>query len=458
MTVVGNLKLRNASRRRGKNEFNDRSPVMAYRDLVSQSSDRFRADVEFHEKPRQVLIGVLLLLILGWFSRFNIDTEISVSHAPRAAFLGVLVIIVFYCMLQSKDGLMIRPHPMLWRALHGLALTYLLFLGVVLILPPSLGVSFIHDALFPDISGGSVQVFALQQSAAVPHLDKMECVINMSNVLRQISSIWFFAHVFGWWGKMCLLRDWSMCLQYSIAFEVMELSLVWLIPEFQECWWDSLIMDMLGANMLGLYLGTLTLKWLSCRNYEWESCNKKKPLLQHFSSVLNMFTPFSWSEYVWPNDPKSRILSSITWIGALVLEINSFIILHALLIRPTHWFNFARICLLGAQGAQSVPEWYEYVRGNTERIGHNIWLLFVIAVLELMIGYKYGRGGRSFGQTIPPIETALCLGGFAVLWLLWYSISAYRGIKGERRARNWLVFLHVISFIPLLFLTKQWVY
>jgi hypothetical protein len=46
---------------------------------------------------------------------------------------------------------------------------------------------------------------------------------------------------------------------YSISFEVVELSLMWLIPEFQECWWDSVFLDMLGANMLGMFMGKLSL-------------------------------------------------------------------------------------------------------------------------------------------------------------------------------------------------------
>ena len=112
----------------------------------------------------------------------------------------------------------------------------------------------------------------------------------------------FAAHTVGFFAKMCLFRDWQMCITYSLAFEVAELSLAWMIPEFQECWWDSIFMDVLGANMLGMFLGHLTLNWLSCRAYNWEPNNKNGSAWSHIRNLCRRFTPFSWSAYVWPKD------------------------------------------------------------------------------------------------------------------------------------------------------------
>ncbi len=33
----------------------------------------------------------------------------------------------------------------------------------------------------------------------------------------------------------------------SVAFEMLECSLQFIIPEFKECWWDSLLIDLLGT-------------------------------------------------------------------------------------------------------------------------------------------------------------------------------------------------------------------
>ncbi len=47
-----------------------------------------------------------------------------------------------------------------------------------------------------------------------------------------------------------------------------------LIPskiQFHECWWDSVIIDLLGANILGMTLGYYTLRFLETRTFNWNS-------------------------------------------------------------------------------------------------------------------------------------------------------------------------------------------
>ncbi|RLO01394.1 hypothetical protein DYB28_013613, partial [Aphanomyces astaci] len=57
----------------------------------------------------------------------------------------------------------------------------------------------------------------------------------MQSLHRGVSSIWFLAHVTGWWGKMCMFRDWRFCWVLGIGFELLELIFQCIIPDFQEC-------------------------------------------------------------------------------------------------------------------------------------------------------------------------------------------------------------------------------
>jgi Phosphatidyl serine synthase len=41
----------------------------------------------------------------------------------------------------------------------------------------------------------------------------------------------------------------------------------WLVPQFKECWWDSLLIDVLGANLIGMGLGLATLRFLENKVY-----------------------------------------------------------------------------------------------------------------------------------------------------------------------------------------------
>jgi hypothetical protein len=93
-----------------------------------------------------------------------------------------------------------------------------------------------------------------------------QCDISYDNVMRQLTSPWMVSHFFGWVGKMCLFRDVKYCMVSSLMFELAELSLQFIIPEFKECWWDSIFIDFLGANLLGILAGNALIKFLNSRS------------------------------------------------------------------------------------------------------------------------------------------------------------------------------------------------
>lgn len=61
--------------------------------------------------------------------------------------------------------------------------------------------------------------------------------------------------------------------------------------------WDSLFMDLLGANLLGMFLGRLTLSYFETKEYDWSGKREKK--MGYVLLVLSQFTPISWSQYHW---------------------------------------------------------------------------------------------------------------------------------------------------------------
>ena len=85
----------------------DVSPSDAYRGLVSMSSTRFRADVEFHEEPRQVTFAVILVSLVVAISVYNAGNVNDLASAYKFATAGGCVGLVIYIMLQCKDGLMV---------------------------------------------------------------------------------------------------------------------------------------------------------------------------------------------------------------------------------------------------------------------------------------------------------------------------------------------------------------
>lgn len=44
-----------------------------------------------------------------------------------------------------------------------------------------------------------------------------------------------------------------------------------LLPNFKECWWDALVLDVLVCNGLGIWLGLKICSVLEMREYKWVS-------------------------------------------------------------------------------------------------------------------------------------------------------------------------------------------
>jgi hypothetical protein len=82
-------------------------PRTIYQKLVARSSTLFRSDVEFIERPRQIVFGVIFLIFLVGVSGFAGTVRDDIVTASRCCLLSLLVALVIYAMLQSKDGLMV---------------------------------------------------------------------------------------------------------------------------------------------------------------------------------------------------------------------------------------------------------------------------------------------------------------------------------------------------------------
>lgn len=55
--------------------------------------------------------------------------------------------------------------------------------------------------------------------------------------------------------KALILRDYQLLWVLSIGFELMELTFQHMLPNFNECWWDSWILDVAVCNFLGMWAG-----------------------------------------------------------------------------------------------------------------------------------------------------------------------------------------------------------
>ena len=76
-------------------------------------------------------------------------------------------------------------------------------------------------------------------------------------------------HFINWLLAAFIIRDYYILHIRSVFDELIELTLKDIRPNFSECWWDSVILDVLVANTLGIYIGMKCIEWLGSLKSNW---------------------------------------------------------------------------------------------------------------------------------------------------------------------------------------------
>ena len=174
--------------------------------------------------------------------------------------------------------------------------------------------------------------------------------------------------------------------------------------------------------------------------------------------------PFSWRDLDWKFFASyTRLLQTGGLIlGGTLMEANSFFLLNAFRIPSAHWFLKARLVSLMLLSMGAVTEFYEFVRlvearkqENAESqyqlfLGHNVWLVGMIIIVELATVAKYGH----FLTLTPPLEICVPFFLFAVMFGTW---SFFKINRPKKKTRDWrLNLLGLLSMCPLLYFCKFW--
>ena len=54
-------------------------------------------------------------------------------------------------------------------------------------------------------------------------------------------------------------------------WEITEVQFAHLLPNFVECWWDALILDVIICNGIGIWVGLKICKLMEMREFKWVS-------------------------------------------------------------------------------------------------------------------------------------------------------------------------------------------
>lgn len=238
--------------------------------LASKQLEKWEYNRFFYQTKTMTLLAIGYMAIIAYLI-YTSQTVQSIESMHKNGMLAALVAFLMFSVVVLPDAAVSRPHPVFWRMIMGLGLLYAMFCFYLLFLPldEARGIfSFFDKKLGKELPEKN---YADDCRLLTPEKDSI-----FSNLYDTIWDVHFLAHFLGWWFKVLIIRDLKICWICSLLFEVCELTFRHWLPNFYECWWDHLLLDVFGCNLLGIMAGFLTLKLFSVPRMNWIYVKDKK--------------------------------------------------------------------------------------------------------------------------------------------------------------------------------------
>lgn len=207
--------------------------------------------------------------------------------------------------------------------------------------------------------------------------------------------VFALAHFLGWTFKGVLIRHAGILWCISVMWEITEVQFAHLLPNFVECWWDALILDVVLCNGIGIWVGLKFCKTLEMREYKWVSIRDISTTSGKIKRAVLQFTPESWTHVRWL-DPKCTYMRFLAVCQLVIFwqitELNTFFLKHIFEMPPAHPIVIIRLVLVGLFTAPSVRQYYIYVTDTRcKRVGTQCWVYGAIMTLEAILCIKNGK-------------------------------------------------------------------
>ena len=373
--------------------------------LLLNSDEQFIDDVSLHYlyQPHTILSFFVVLALLLYFA-FHPSSS---SSSPTASLVTNVKLALFVCSLfllllglfVFPSGPFIRPHPLLWRLSFGLGVVYELAL-LMLLFQTTADARASLSYVYPELGR------PLQERTYGDN-----CELTWDNV-RASMDIFVVGHLLGWMVKSLILRDRLMCWCISIQWEFIELCFRHWLPNFKECAWDSIVLDVLLCNGIGIELGHLLCERLEMRAYRWTRLQDIPTVLGKVRRAALQFTPSSWTAVRWES---TRTITRFLVVNIVVLslnlaELNAFLLKALLWIPPPNPLNFFRLVIWALLGPSAIRQVYIYTSNpHVKSIGTFTFLSCCILSTELLLIAKLSKGEFT-AETPKQVKVGLAVG------------------------------------------------
>lgn len=313
--------------------------------------------------------------------------------------------VIGFAATHFPDSYIKRPHPVFWRILLGIFLCYSAFMTFVILLPRDKArhlFKIFHPSLGHELPERN---YAADCRLYTPEQPEK---FYFAPLYDNIYDVHFVAHLFGWWFKMMIIRDTKIAWIISITFEFIEISFRHMLPNFWECWWDQLLLDLFGCNMLGIVMGAWTMKKLGVSRLNW--IYKKptgQPDMSMMQNALSKFQPDVLSTYDWHMFSDLKRYFQVLFYIWFVLSVDSlnFFMKYVIWVPAESDILKARVAIWGFSAIITSKEFFEYVDDpNNHRVGPFLWLSSYTVAIEYIVWFKFSRGYIDFIDFPPGVK------------------------------------------------------
>ncbi|XP_070493758.1 phosphatidylserine synthase-like [Chironomus tepperi] len=367
------------------------SKVKEFTESFQKMNERAVEDMtlNFFYKPHTItlLLCTVIAAMYFAFTRNDLNTEDNI-------WAGIVCVIIFFCVisvLAFPNGPFTRPHPAIWRMIFGLSVLYLMFLVFLMFqnYKAIMGIFYWFDPELEDFKINMDKEYGVNCS-----------IVTVQKIYEHIDCF-ALAHYLGWMFKGILIRHTGILWCISVMWEITEIQFAHLLPNFVECWWDAIILDILLCNGFGIWCGIKLCKILEMREYKWVGLRDISSTSGKLKRAALQFTPESWTAVRWM-DPKCTYMRFLSVCQLVIFwqvtELNTFFLKHIFEMPPSHPIVIVRLILIGLFTAPSVRQYYIYSTDTTcKRMGTQCWVYCAVMFAEAILCIKNGK--ELFSQT-----------------------------------------------------------
>lgn len=371
-----------------------------------------------------IVLGVLLMLRYYYYPGMELAQQVKLGLS------AALFVFVGFGAVNLPDSIMVRPHPAIWRGILACCIAYLVLLTFL---------------LFMDFAAIKRLLGFYDPALLVPLPERayaQDCRISTPEepylFFHTAFDIFILAHSLGYVFKALILRDWRMVTAVSLGFEIVEVTFQHALPNFRECWWDHLLLDVLICNTGGTIVGMWLLRKFEAKQYNWVALKDIKTVGGKAQRVLEQFGPRSFSSYEWRvfDSPKRFFQVSVVLALMLLQELNCFTSKSILNMSPEYPLVLARLALMCFVAMPGLREFYEYLSNpDVKRVGTTFWVTLATLAMETIWIVKMMREGAFFQELMPVyivVPWMFVIATFAT-WLLLFFGALSRKTR-ERRS------------------------